>query len=116
VFRSDSLDDLGNAGRAALDAVDAGLVLDLRSEQELTQPHPLDGTPAYQRIPWIDPVAEATRDAAAEPRLVDIYSNSLTRNAAQISKIFQAIADAPGRIGPDNSPPCCSSWPAYRAR
>lgn len=95
MFRSESLDDLDAAGRAALDAIGAGLVLDLRNDQELTQPHPLEGTSAYRRIPWIDLVAEKTRDAAAEPRLVDVYSNSLSRNAAQIGKIFQAIADAP---------------------
>ncbi|MEV6269638.1 HAD-IA family hydrolase [Kribbella sp. NPDC051936] len=76
-------------------ALDAGLVLDLRSDWELKQPHPLDGTPAYRRIPWIDPDAERLRDPEAEPRLLDVYRNSLTRNAAHVGRIFAAIADAP---------------------
>lgn len=76
-------------------ALDAGLILDLRSDWELKQPHPLAGTPTYRRIPWIDPDAEKLRDPDAEPRLVDVYRNSLTRNAAHISRIFTAIADAP---------------------
>ncbi|TDW94770.1 HAD superfamily hydrolase (TIGR01509 family) [Kribbella pratensis] len=92
VVRSDSLDA---ADLAAFEALDAGLVLDLRSDWEIKQPHPLEGTPAYQRIPWIDPEAERLRDADAEPRLVDVYRNSLTRNAAHIGRIFAAIADAP---------------------
>lgn len=95
VYRADTLDNLDDAGRSALDAVGAGLVLDLRSDRELTQPHPLDGTPAYRRIPWIDPVADESREPAAEPRLVDVYSNGLSRNSAHIGKIFRAIADAP---------------------
>ncbi|WP_327633245.1 HAD-IA family hydrolase [Kribbella sp. NBC_00482] len=92
VVRSDALDaeDL-----ADFEALDAGLVLDLRSDWEMKQPHPLEGTPAYQRIPWIDPEAERLRDADAEPRLVDVYRNSLTRNATHIGRVFSAIADAP---------------------
>ncbi|GAA3127682.1 hypothetical protein GCM10010530_56160 [Kribbella aluminosa] len=78
-----------------LRALDAGLVLDLRSDWELKRRHPLDGTPAYQRIPWIDPEAEKLRDPDAEPRLLDVYRNSLTRNVDHIRRIFTAIADAP---------------------
>ncbi|NIK61121.1 HAD-IA family hydrolase [Kribbella shirazensis] len=74
---------------------EAGLVLDLRSDWELKQRHPLDGAPEYQRIPWIDPAAEARRVPEDEPRLLDVYRNSLTRNAAHIGRIFTAIADAP---------------------
>ncbi|MGW6195373.1 HAD-IA family hydrolase [Kribbella sp. NPDC055110] len=92
VVRSDALDV---ADLAEFEALDAGLVLDLRSDWELKQPHPLEGTPAYRRIPWIDPEAELLRDADAEPRLVDVYRNSLTRNANHIGRIFSAIADAP---------------------
>jgi HAD superfamily hydrolase (TIGR01509 family) len=79
----------------AFEEVGAGLVLDLRSDGELRQPHPLAGDLVYQRIPWIDPAAETTRDPAVEPRLVDIYRNSLTRNAAHIGRIFTAIAEVP---------------------
>ncbi|MGZ0147467.1 tyrosine-protein phosphatase [Kribbella sp. WER1] len=78
-----------------LRALDPGLVLDLRSDWELKQPHPLDGSPAYRRIPWIDPDAEKLRDPDAEPRLLDVYRNSLTRNADHIRQVFAAIADAP---------------------
>jgi HAD superfamily hydrolase (TIGR01509 family) len=77
------------------EALGPGLVLDLRSDWELKEPHPLAGTPPYQRIPWIDPEAEKLRNPDAEPRLVDVYRNSLTRNAAHIGRIFAAIADAP---------------------
>jgi HAD superfamily hydrolase (TIGR01509 family) len=83
------------ASRAELDQLDAGLILDLRSDWELKQPHPLDGTPAYRRMPWIDPEAEKLREPDAEPQLLDVYRNSLTRNAAHIAEIFAAIADAP---------------------
>jgi HAD superfamily hydrolase (TIGR01509 family) len=92
LLRSECIDA---AGLPEFEAVGAGLVLDLRSDWELKQPHPLAGDAVYQRIPWIDPAAEATRDPAAEPRLVDVYRNSLTRNAAHVSRIFTAIAKAP---------------------
>ncbi|GAA1579619.1 MULTISPECIES: HAD-IA family hydrolase [Kribbella] len=78
-----------------LRTLDAGLVLDLRSDWELAERHPLDGTASYRRIPWIDPEAEKLRDPDAEPRLLDVYRNSLTRNADHIRRIFAAIADAP---------------------
>ncbi|MFF0345976.1 HAD-IA family hydrolase [Kribbella sp. NPDC004875] len=95
LVRTDSLDALDPAGWAEFEALEAGLVLDLRSEWELKQPHPLDGAPAYRRIPWIDPDGEARRVPENEPRLVDVYRNSLTRNAPHIGRIFTAIAAAP---------------------
>jgi HAD superfamily hydrolase (TIGR01509 family) len=91
LIRTDALD----AVHDEFVALEAGLVLDLRSDWELKQPHPLAGTPAYRRIPWIDPEAERLREPEAEPRLLDVYRNSLTRNAAHIARIFAAIADAP---------------------
>ncbi|TDD62217.1 HAD family hydrolase [Kribbella antibiotica] len=95
LFRTDTPELLDADGQAEFVAVDPGLILDLRSDWELKQPHPFADHPSYQRIPWIDPAAEALRDAAAEPNLVDVYRNSLSRNAANISRIFQAIADTP---------------------
>jgi HAD superfamily hydrolase (TIGR01509 family) len=92
LIRSELLDA---ADLAEFETVDTGLVLDLRSDWELKQPHPLDGSLVYQRIPWIDPEAEVRRVPEDEPRLVDVYRNSLTRNAAHIGRIFTAIADAP---------------------
>ncbi|NUR95183.1 MAG: HAD-IA family hydrolase [Kribbellaceae bacterium] len=91
LVRTDAFDAVSDELRA----LDAGLVLDLRSDWEIKQPHPLDGLPAYRRIPWIDPAAEQLRDPDAEPRLLDVYRNSLTRNANHIRRIFAAIADAP---------------------
>jgi HAD superfamily hydrolase (TIGR01509 family) len=93
LFRSESLDDLED--RSALDAVGAGLVLDLRSDGEIRQPHPLDDSPAYQRIPWIDPVADAARDASAEAGIADTYRGSLTRNRTHVARAFRAVAAAP---------------------
>ncbi|WP_405057203.1 tyrosine-protein phosphatase [Kribbella sp. NBC_01505] len=95
LFRTDSPELLDSPGHTEFVAVDAGLILDLRSDWELKEPHPFADDPSYRRIPWIDPAAEALRDPAAEPNLVDVYRNSLSRNAANISRIFQAIADAP---------------------
>ena len=95
LFRSESLDDLEADGRAAFDAVGAGLVLDLRSDGEIRQPHLLDGSSSYQRIPWIDPVADAARDASAEAGIADIYRGSLTRNKEHIARAFRAVAEAP---------------------
>ncbi|WP_328522457.1 HAD-IA family hydrolase [Kribbella sp. NBC_00359] len=95
LFRSESLDDLEADGRAAFDAVGAGLVLDLRSDGEIRQPHLLDGSASYQRIPWIDPVADAARDASTEAGIADIYRGSLTRNKEHIARAFRAVADAP---------------------
>jgi len=95
VLRTDSPDNLDDAGRDAFVAVGAGLVLDLRSDWELKQSHLLDGSASYQRIPWIDPAADVMRDPASEPLLADIYRGSLDRNKAQIAKAFRALIDAP---------------------
>ncbi|TDD13406.1 HAD family hydrolase [Kribbella turkmenica] len=95
VLRTDSPDNLDDDGRTAFLAAGAGLVLDLRSDWEITQPHRLDGSASYRRIPWIDPAAEGHRDPAAEPLLADIYRGSLDRNKAQIAKAFRALLAAP---------------------
>ncbi|MFI6675754.1 HAD-IA family hydrolase [Kribbella sp. NPDC050470] len=95
VFRTDSPDNLDTEGRTAFLDAGAGLVLDLRSDWELTQPHLLDGSASYQRIPWIDPVADEARDASAERVLADTYRGSLDRNKAQVAKAFRALIDAP---------------------
>ncbi|TCO44993.1 protein tyrosine/serine phosphatase [Kribbella antiqua] len=95
MLRTDSLDNLDQDGLEAFVAVGAGLVLDLRSDWELTQPHPLDGSASYQRIPWIDDVADAERDPAAERVLADLYRGSLDRNRRQIAKALRAVTAAP---------------------
>ncbi|ADB31388.1 HAD-superfamily hydrolase, subfamily IA, variant 3 [Kribbella flavida DSM 17836] len=95
IIRTDSLHQLDDAGWAAFHQVRAGLVLDLRSDWEMTEPHPLDGDPAYRRIPWIDPVADQRRMPADEPLMVDIYRGSLDRNQGQILKAYRAIAEVP---------------------
>jgi HAD superfamily hydrolase (TIGR01509 family) len=95
LIRTESLDNLDGEGRVAFDALGAGLVLDLRSDGEIKQPHPLEGRAAYQRIPWIDPDAEETLDPDAAPRMVDIYRGSLSWNKAHIIRVMRAVADAP---------------------
>lgn len=82
-------------GRAVFDGLGVGLVLDLRSDWELKEPHPLARSASYQRIPWIDPEADALWDAAAEPRIVDVYRKSLSHNSLHIRRIFRAIAASP---------------------
>lgn len=95
VFRTESLDELNDEGRVAFEAVEAGLVLDLRSDWEIKQPHPLEGRASYQRLPWIDPVAEAGYDPTADAELADVYRGSLSRNIAYIARGLRAIANAP---------------------
>lgn len=95
MIRTDSPDKLDPAGREALSAVGAGLVLDLRSDWEMTQTHPLAGVAEYRRIPWIDPVREKERVPEDEPLLGDIYRGSLDRNQGQIGAALRAVAGAP---------------------
>jgi HAD superfamily hydrolase (TIGR01509 family) len=95
LIRTDSLHQLDDEGWAAFRDVRAGLVLDLRSDWEMTEPHPLDGDPAYQRIPWIDPVEDKLRVAEDEPLMADIYRGSLDRNTGQILQAYRAIAAVP---------------------
>jgi HAD superfamily hydrolase (TIGR01509 family) len=95
VIRTDSLHQLDSAGLTAFSEIGAGLVLDLRSDWEMDEPHPLDGRPSYRRIPWIDPVREAERVPADEPTMADIYRGSLDRNQGQILQILRLLADAP---------------------
>jgi protein tyrosine/serine phosphatase len=95
LIRTDSLHKLDEAGRAAFAAYGAGLILDLRSDGELVEPHPSDGAPTYQRIPWIDQVRDRERDPSAELVLADIYRGSLDRNTAQVAKAVRAVIEAP---------------------
>ncbi|MEV6415490.1 HAD-IA family hydrolase [Kribbella sp. NPDC051718] len=94
MIRTDSPDKLDAAGRESLRGVGAGLVLDLRSDWEMTQPHPLEGVAEYRRIPWIDPVREKQRVPEDEPLLADIYRGSLDRNQGQIGHALRAVASA----------------------
>nr|WP_238356334.1 HAD-IA family hydrolase [Kribbella italica] len=95
LIRTDSLHQLDDAGWAAFRDAKAGLVLDLRSDWEMTEPHPLDGDLSYRRIPWIDPVADKLRVAEDEPLMADIYRGSLDRNTGQILQAYRAIAAVP---------------------
>ncbi|MEV8372887.1 tyrosine-protein phosphatase [Kribbella sp. NPDC056861] len=95
VIRTDSPDQLDADGVAALRAAGPGLVLDLRSDWEMKQTHPLDGDAVYRRIPWIDPIREQERVPDDEPLMADIYRGSLDRNQGQIVQALRAIASAP---------------------
>lgn len=95
LIRTEALHNLDEAGRAAFAEHGAELILDLRSDRELVQPHPWEGEPSYQRIPWIDEARDAERDAASERALADTYRGSLDRNTAQIAKAVRAVAEAP---------------------
>ena len=95
VIRTDSLHRLDPDGREAFDELGAGLVLDLRSDWEIHEPHPLDGDPAYRRIPWIDTARESERVRADERGMADLYRGSLERNQGQIVRALRAVADAP---------------------
>ena len=93
LIRTDSLHQLDPAGRAAFDEVGAGLILDLRSDSEQVDGHPLGGDPAYRRIPWIDPLREA--EFVPSPDLAAVYRGSLSRNREHIGQILRVIAEAP---------------------
>ncbi|TDU87639.1 HAD superfamily hydrolase (TIGR01509 family) [Kribbella voronezhensis] len=93
VIRTDSLHLLDDAGRAAVAELGPGLVLDLRSDWELSEPHPLAGDPAYRHIPWIDPVRD--QEFVPTPDLAEVYRGSLGRNRAQIVQVLRAVAEAP---------------------
>ncbi|WP_433020403.1 HAD-IA family hydrolase [Kribbella sp. CA-294648] len=95
MIRTDSPDQLDADGLARLAELDAGLVLDLRSDWELARPHPLQDAAAYRRIPWIDPVRDQDRVPADEPLMADIYRGSLDRNQGQIAQALRAIVGAP---------------------
>jgi HAD superfamily hydrolase (TIGR01509 family) len=96
VIRTDSLHALDAAGRAAFDEVGAGLVLDLRSDWEVGEAHPLAGDPAYRRIPWIDPVRD--KEFVPSPDVAEVYRGSLVRNRAQIVQVLRAVAEAPAGL------------------
>ncbi|WP_158293087.1 MULTISPECIES: HAD-IA family hydrolase [Kribbella] len=95
VIRTDSLHQLDPDGLVAFHALGAGLVLDLRSDWEIDEPHPLEAHPTYRRIPWIDTVREAERVRADEPLMADVYRGSLERNQGQIVQALRAVAEAP---------------------
>lgn len=95
LIRTDSLHNLDEAGRAAFAGHGVALILDLRSDRELAEPHPADGEPSYQRIPWIDEARDLERDPASERTTADTYRGSLDRNTVQIAKAVRAVAEAP---------------------
>lgn len=95
LVRTDSLHKLDDAGRAAFMAHGAALILDLRSDWELEEPHPSADHPSYKRIPWIDEDRDVERDAASELALADVYRGSLDRNTVQVAKAVRAVLEAP---------------------
>lgn len=95
VIRTDSLHQLDSDGLAAFAEVGAGLVLDIRSDWELDESHPLEGSTAYRRIPWIDPARDGERVPTDESTLADLYRGSLDRNQKHIALILRAFAEAP---------------------
>lgn len=100
LIRADCLDQLAPTGVAAARAVGAALVLDLRSDSELTDcEHPFADDPAYRRIAFIDPVREPERDVEAERTMAEVYRGALDRNGGQIARCVDAIASAgPGPV------------------
>lgn len=96
VVRANTPGRLTDDELAAARAVDFGLVVDLRSAEELLdRPHPLAQLPGYRSLPLIDPAAEARADMSRYRTLGEIYSSSLERNATHIAAIFTALATAP---------------------
>jgi hypothetical protein len=94
LVRTDSLDNLDEAGRAAFVAHGAGLILDLRSDWELTEPHPSAGGPSYQRIATVaipNPFVAAGAVAAADLVLDSAAERPLAEVLREVSRSHEKI-------------------------
>jgi protein-tyrosine phosphatase len=92
--RTDRLDRLTDAGRAALLAYGVATIVDLRSENELlAAPSPLRDLDGYRHLPFLDEAAilQADRFDLA----VESYLWQLENRAALVADILHTIAGAP---------------------
>ncbi|HEX3812932.1 MAG TPA: tyrosine-protein phosphatase, partial [Mycobacteriales bacterium] len=96
LVRADTLDRLTPDGVAAVRTYGVSRILDLRSDFDLTgTPHPFAADPSYRLVPFIDPVRDLERNAAAERSLADLYRGSVDRNGRQVAALVTAFVDAP---------------------
>jgi protein tyrosine/serine phosphatase len=96
LIRTDSLAHLDAAGRADLERLEPGLILDLRSAPELvSDPNPFARHPAFRHRPFFDPGWEHVRDDLAETTRHGIYRRMLAGNLAAIGAAIREIAAAP---------------------
>ena len=96
LIRTDSLAHLDADGRVSLARLEPGLILDLRSEHELsTEPNPFAGHPAFRHRPFFDPAWEAVRDDLIETTRQGIYRRMLAGNRPAIGAAIREMAAAP---------------------
>jgi protein tyrosine/serine phosphatase len=96
LIRTDSLAHLDTAGRAAMERLEPGLILDLRSAPELVaDPNPFAGHPAFRHRPFFDPGWEAVRDDLTQTTRRGIYRRMLGGNLGAIGAAIREIAAAP---------------------
>ena len=94
--RTDSLAHLDAAGRAALEQLEPGLILDLRSSHELaTDPNPFAEHPAFRHRSFFDDAWEDVRDDLDETTRHGIYRRMLEGNRPAIGAAIREIAAAP---------------------
>ncbi len=95
LVRTDSLDQLTTDGMAAARAYGLSAVLDLRSDWELSTPHPFADDARYRLISFIDAERDHERDRASERTRADLYRGSLDRNGRCVAAAARAIIGAP---------------------
>ncbi len=101
--RTDSLSRLDAAGRIAFESLDAGLILDLRSDHEVAnEPNPFAGRAEYRNEPFLDPAWESQRDDLDETTRAGTYRRILLGNRRAIGAVVETVAAAaaagpPGR-------------------
>ena len=96
LIRTDSLAHLDAAGRAALERLAPGLILDLRSAHELSsEPNPFAAHSAFRHRPFFDPDWEGVRDDLTETTRHGIYRRMLAGNRPAIGRAIREIAAAP---------------------
>lgn len=92
LIRSDHHGRLTDEGRAAVRAIQAGMIIDLRTEAERRRdPSPFVDTPIYRHVPFEDPFDPTRPDG----RLAEVYRGTLDRYRSFVGAAVVAVAEAP---------------------
>jgi protein-tyrosine phosphatase len=92
LIRSDHHGRLTDEGRAAVRAIQAGMIIDLRTEAECRRdPSPFVDTPTYRHVPFEDPFDPTRPDG----RLAEVYKGTLDRYRSFVGAAVVAVAEAP---------------------
>jgi protein-tyrosine phosphatase len=94
LYRSDDLSRLSPADIVHITALGIGVVVDLRSAEELDQaPNPLRGRPdfEYRHVPLLDGINSAPGGPPQIRSLPEMYKSLLSNAGSQIAEIFRAL-------------------------